>query len=160
MDLIIGLISAIRGIRGETNVKPGVTIDEVFFLTDSEEARAAIEAGRSYIARLAKVDTSTIVSPQEAGKVEGAATSVHEGVEIRIPLAGLIDVAEEMKRVKKDLDRVEDDIAHVRGKLDNEQFVQNAPEDIVEGERAKLEAYLEEKEALEASIRDLEQLED
>ncbi len=158
MDRVIDLITAIRGIRGETNVKPGQVIDEVFFVTDDETARAAIAAGDSYIQRLAKADTINVIGSNEAGDVEGAATAVRGSVEIRIPLKGLIDLDEEMARLEKELARVHSDIDYVDGKLANQGFVNNAPEHIVQQERDKREQYLEEKATLEASLEELRQL--
>jgi valyl-tRNA synthetase len=158
MDLLIGLITAIRGIRGETNVKPGTTIDRVNFVAEEAADRAAIEEGADYIRALAKVDGIETVAPEEAEEIEGAATTVYKGVDVRIPMGGLIDVDEELNRLHKELDRVEEDLDYVRGKLDNEGFVENAPEEIVDKERAKLEEYLEEKEKLEASVEEIEQL--
>ncbi|MFW6057549.1 MAG: valine--tRNA ligase, partial [Persicimonas sp.] len=158
MELVIELISAIRGIRGETNVKPGQVIDEVFFVTEDDAAKQAIEAGRSYIESLAKAENIQAVSPDQAGEGEGAATAVRSGVEIRIPLAGLIDLDEEMARLEKEMSRVEDDISYVENKLANDAFVNNAPDHIVQKERDKREEYLEEKATLEASLEELEQL--
>lgn len=90
--------------------------------------------------------------------VEGAATAVRGPVEIRIPLLGLIDVAEELARLDKELARVEGDIKYVTGKLGNARFVDNAPEAIVQKERDKHTQYLEEQAALMAARKDLEAL--
>jgi len=158
MDLVIGLIGDIRGIRGETDVNPGATIDEVTFVTDDESAREAIERGADYIRSLASVETITTETTDEADEIEHAATSVHEGVETRIPLEGLIDIEQELERLDKELDRVDEDLDYVRGKLSDDGFVNNAPEEIVEQEREKLDEYLEEKEKLQSSVEELEEL--
>jgi len=158
MELLIGLIGDIRGIRGETNVKPGTTIDEVTFVTENADAEQAIEEGAQYIRSLASVDGIVPAAPDEVGEIEGVATSVHESVETRIPMRGLIDIDEELDRLHKELERVEEDLDYVRGKLDNQGFVENAPEEIVEQEREKLEGYLDEKEKLESSVEELEEL--
>jgi len=158
MEMIQGLISSIRGIRGETNVKPGTTIDRVRFATDDELAEEAIEEGGDSIRSQASVDEIELVAADRAGEIEGAATAVHEGVQLEIPMGGLIDIREEMERLDKELDRVEEDLEYVRGKLSNDDFVENAPEEIVQQERDKLEAYLEEKEKLEESVEELESL--
>jgi len=158
MDVVQGLISSIRGIRGETDVKPGTTIDRVRFATDDKLARTAIEEGVDSIRSLASVDEIERVSADRAGEIEGAATAVYEGIEIEIPMRGLIEVDEELQRLDKELDRVEEDLDYVRGKLDNDDFVENAPEEIVAQEREKLEAYLEEREKLEESVEELQSL--
>ena len=160
MELLKGLITSIRGIRGETNVKPGTTIDRVRFVTDRQTALEAIEQGASYIRSQASVDEIETISPDQAGEIEGAARAVHEGVEIRIPRRGLIDIDEELQRLGKELERVDEDLDYVRGKLDNDDFVENAPDEIVQQERDKLDSYLEEKEKLESSVEELQELAD
>ena len=159
METLIELITAIRGIRGETNVKPGVVIDEVFFVPGDEKARRAIEVGASYIERLAKVEVVSVVEEERLSELGAAAASVAAGVEIRIPLAGLIDIAEERARIEKELDRVNEDIDFVAKKLSNEKFVANAPEHIVEKDREKLAAYEGEKTTLQESLKELDALE-
>ncbi|MFU8804563.1 MAG: valine--tRNA ligase, partial [Bradymonadaceae bacterium] len=88
--------------------------------------------------------------------IENAATAVFDGVEIRIPLLGLIDVEEELARLSKELARVGEDIGFVSRKLSNEGFVSKAPPAVVQKERDKLVAYEEEKATLQASLRELE----
>ncbi len=158
METLIELISAIRAIRGETNVKPGVEIDEVFFSTEDRRIQQAIETGSPYIQRMAKVDRVSLVDAARLDELDAAAASVAKGVDIRIPLAGLIDIGEERARINKELDRVAEDIDHVSGKLANEQFVENAPEKIVQKDRDKLAAFREEKATLQESLAELEAL--
>ena len=159
MDTVLEVIKAIRGIRGETNVKPGDVIDEVYFASKDAQTLAAIERGAAYVERMAKVDNIRIATAEELGELDAAATSVAAGVDIRIPLAGLIDVAEEKARLQKELDRVDEDINFVSNKLSNEKFVENAPEHIVQKDRDKLAAYKEEKVKLLESLKELEALE-
>jgi len=157
-EMLIGLVSAIRAIRGETNVKPNVTIDAVYFTTEDGAQRARIEESTVYIQRLAGVDTVGFLTPSEAEALESAATAVSDGIGIRIPLAGLIDVDEELARLQKELDRVDDDIAFVSNKLANENFVNKAPSHIVEKEREKLTNYEQERATLQQSLAEIEQL--
>lgn len=159
METLIELITAIRTIRGETNVKPGVTIDEVYFAPASTRVRQAIEGGAPYIERMARVAKIQIVDAEGLEALGTSATSVVGGTEIRIPLAGLIDIAEEKERIKKELERVEEDIAFVSRKLSNEKFVQRAPEQIVAKEREKLALYEEELATLQKSLAEVEALE-
>ena len=159
MESLIEIITAIRGIRGETNVKPSVLIDEVFLACEDESKKSAILEGQVYLRRLGKAEKVTLLSRAEMDAMEApAATAVAEGVEIRIPLTGLIDVEEERTRLTKEIDRVEADIAFVAKKLGNERFVANAPDEIVEKERTKLARYEEEKATLLGSLKELEKL--
>ena len=84
--------------------------------------------------------------------------NVAGGVEIRFLLKGLIDVEEELARLRKEIARVEDDMAFVNKKLGNPKFVERAPEHIVQKERDKLAGFEQEKSALESSMSDLENL--
>ncbi len=160
MDTILDVIKAIRGIRGETNVNPGVVIDEVFFATDDTDAASALQQEGAYIQRMAKVDEISVVDRGSLEELDAAATAVAAGVDIRIPLAGLIDIAEEKARIHKELERVDEDIDHVSTKLANKGFVENAPEDVVQKDRDKLVAYKEEKKVLQKSLAEVEALEE
>ena len=160
MEIIIELITAIRGIRGETNVNPGVVIDEVFFATDSDDVRRAIDDGRDYIQDLAKVETITVADAGTLESLDAAAASKAAGADIRIPLAGLIDIEEERARIHKELERVQDDIDHFANKLANDDFVENAPDHIVQKDRDKLAEYRDEKGTLQESLEELEELAD
>jgi valyl-tRNA synthetase len=70
------------------------------------------------------------------------------GVEIVIPLEGVIDLAAELTRMKKELAKVEGDIAFLQKRLSNERYVSNAPAEVVAGDRAKLQ----ESEAAQAKL--------
>ena len=154
---IIDLITAIRAIRGNTNVKPSVRIPRVY-LTCADEVGQAVQQAAVYVQRLARVEEIEIVDAASAAQLSGCATAVAGDTQIRIPLEGLIDVDEEVARLSKQLDRVEKDIAHVTRKLGNEKFVAKAPADIVEKERAKLASFEGELATLRDSLRELQDL--
>lgn len=70
-----------------------------------------------------------------------SATSLVDSMELHIPLAGLIDVSAEQERLKKEQEKLEKEISRLMGKLTNEKFVANAPEDVVLKEKEKLQEY-------------------
>ena len=145
--------------RGETNIKPSVRIPTAYLISDDEGLRASVEATRDYIGHQAKIDAIELLTASQADALEGAAaTAVAGGVEIRFLLKGLIDVEEELARLRKEIARVEDDMAFVNKKLGNPKFVERAPEHIVQKERDKLAGFEQEKSALESSMSDLENL--
>ncbi|MEC7987410.1 MAG: class I tRNA ligase family protein, partial [Myxococcota bacterium] len=156
IEVAIGLISAVRNIRGETGVKPSAIIEKAYFVTTDTEMASRINASRFYIGRMAKIDQILVVEEESSG--EAMATAVSSGVEIRIPLKGLIDVEEELSRIRKELDKVAKDLQFVSKKLNNEKFVSRAPAHIVEKEREKLQGYEQKKAALEKSLLDIEKL--
>jgi valyl-tRNA synthetase len=70
---------------------------------------------------------------------ETSASAVIEGTELFVPLEGLIDLDKERKRIQKEIDRLEGFLKSIEGKLNNDGFVNNAPEDVVQKERDKKE---------------------
>jgi valyl-tRNA synthetase len=82
-------------------------------------------------------------------------SAVLTGAEIFLPLAGLINIEEEIKRLEKELAKWTDEVKRVQGKLGNERFVANAPAEVVEAERAKEKDYLDKQAAVTERIRSL-----
>jgi len=70
-------------------------------------------------------------------KPKASASAVLEGSEVYVPLEGLIDLDKERERIQKEIDRLEGFLKSVNGKLNNEQFVENAPDAVVQRERDK-----------------------
>ena len=79
-------------------------------------------------------------------------------VEICLPLAGLVDVAEEEKRLEKEIAKVQTDVDLFTGKLSNEKFVANAPEHVLEKDRGKLKDAKEKMVVLQESLRKIQSL--
>ena len=153
----IALISSIRTVRGETGVKPGVVIPHAFFIVQNDAQEAEIKAVEAYVCRMTKIEELRIVRAEDSGAP--MATAVSEGVEIRIPLKGLIDVAEERARLDKAMAKVQKDLEFIVKKLSNEKFVSRAPEAVVQKERDKKVHYEQEIEALQKSYEELAALE-
>ena len=84
------------------------------------------------------------------GKVpDDAGYALVQDVELVVPLSGLIDVEAELEKLGRERQKLEKDLARVRGKLGNEKFLNNAPEQVVEKERnkeAELQARLAKSE--------------
>lgn len=156
-DLVAAVISQIRTIRGETRIKPSTPISKIY-ITGTEATCAKVLASVAYLQRLARVESLEVVSPEEASKLEGVATAVVQGLELRIPLKGLIDIGEELARLNKEIARATDDIAFVNKKLNNEKFVSKAPEAIITKERDKLAGLEAELNTLNQSLLELKKL--
>ena len=82
-------------------------------------------------------------------------TAVVTGVEIILPLEGLINMEEEIARLTKELEKWNKEVERVQKKLSNEGFVKKAPEKVINEERAKEQDYLEKRAAVEARINEL-----
>ena len=151
MATVIEVISGIRAVRGNNNIQPGLLLPRVCLFAESEEQRAHLLAQSAHIQKQAKADAIEVFD-LSAERPSPSATSVAGGVEIVIPLAGLIDTDAERKRLTKELGRVEKEIAFVQKKLNNPKFVERAPEAVVAKQRAKLDEYVAARKALEEGL--------
>ena len=129
-DVLMG----VRRIRGEMNIAPGRAIPMLFAGGDGDDARRVAKFG-AQIAFLAKTESLRFL---DAGEEEPAsATAIVGSLRVLIPLAGLIDLDAEKKRLDREIARVEGEIRKCQGKLASETFVANAPAAVVEQERAR-----------------------
>jgi valyl-tRNA synthetase len=154
-ELAIGVIEQVRSIRASSRIKPGVVIPRLVLIA-APELHQALSGSATYIARQAKVESIELHSSEDGLQLGQVATAVVSGVQVRIPLAGLIDVAEEVARLEKEIARVNADIEFVEKKLSNEKFVAKAPAELVAKEREKLASYITEREALTRSLGELQ----
>ncbi len=156
MNLVMEIIKVIRNIRAEMNVGPGKKVDVLLHAAD-QTVQDQLATVQSYIRQLGGVANLTI-EPATAAKPENAVAPMVRGVEVYLPLAGLIDVAKETARLEQELKAVAGETAKVSGKLSNEGFLAKAPAEVVEKEKLKL-AELQTKAAkLEERIRQIRPL--
>lgn len=138
VEVVKEVISAVRNIRGENRIKPGVEIDVRLALT-SDATQKIIGANRVAITKLARIKRLEV---GEAGSLaKCAVTPLRMGehqVDVIVPLAGLVDIEEEIKRLSRAIEKVQKDISLLTRKLDNESFVKNAPPEVVEKDNALL----------------------
>jgi len=145
MEMIMAIVSAIRNVRGELDLSPGQKIKALLDCKD-ETTVQIIRAGEAAISSLARVEE--MVVGVEVERPQDVATQVAGSVEVLIPLSGLIDLAEEELRLKKEIEKVQKDIDFFTRKLGNEKFVQNAPAEVLEKDRSKLAAAQQKGEIL------------
>jgi valyl-tRNA synthetase len=155
MELAIALISRIRAIRGETGVKPSAVIETIWMLSDDEATREMIARTAVYLKTQANLGELKVLPSTGTARPGQSATALTHGVELHIPLAGLIDVVEETARLEKALAKVAKDIEHVHQKLSNPRFVSNAPQELVDKEKARLAEFEARQAALETSLQGL-----
>ncbi|HHX75130.1 MAG TPA: valine--tRNA ligase [Firmicutes bacterium] len=129
----------IRYLRSEVNLPPGKKANVLLF-AGSDTSAAALEQGRAMLQKLAAVEQAEIVR-QLAGQPGQALAAVVEDIEVYLPLAGLVDLEQEIRRLEKEADKLEKELARAEGKLKNAGFLQKAPQDVVAQERAKAEEY-------------------
>jgi len=155
MKLLVEIIRTVRNIRAEVNTPLSKKIKLSLKAKDAE-TMAVLEKNRSYIERFCNPEELTIGTDIPAD--DKAMTAIVTGVELILPLQGLLNIEEELKRLQKELDKWQKEVERIEKKLGNEGFMKKAPEKVIEEERAKLADYLEKREAVQNRLKDLEEL--
>ncbi|MDP2294245.1 MAG: valine--tRNA ligase [Pseudolabrys sp.] len=127
---VIDLITAIRSIKSEMNVSVNIP---VVLAGASAETQARAQRWAEFIKRLARVSEISSAASAPQGSVQ----LVVRGEVAALPLVGVIDLDAERARLAKEMQKAEADIKRVDAKLGNEKFVANAPEEVVDEEKAK-----------------------
>lgn len=151
IEWIIHLITAIRGMRAELNIPASAKIPLEIKDVDSSKTQAlkTYEGLLSRLARLEKVQWTA------EGSSVGKAQLIVTGGVFMVPLAGLIDLEAEKLRITKALDKAISEITVLEKKLGNEQFVENADPEIVDGIRQRHMEETEKHERLTQAIKSL-----
>jgi len=149
MALIIDVVSNIRNIRWEMNIPPSQMIEVILFPKNSKSFDI-LHQYKMYIENLGKAGQVTV--SEGVKKPKSAATTVTQEVEIFLPLKGVIDFAEEKKRLKKEIDKILRDLTRVTKKLSNEEFLTKAPKTILEREKTKARDLKEKRNKLEKNL--------
>ena len=148
IDEIINIISALRVIRAENQNIKNENLHLIISTDLNSEIQAVIHENEAVIAGIAKLDEIEFTDNVPAESIE----KTMSGYKLIIPLEGLIDPKEEMTRLQKELESVENDIKIITSKLANKQFVEKAPAAVVDKEKAKIADAENKKTMLEKSI--------
>ena len=138
IEWVKAVILALRNIRGEMNISPAKAIPALFSKGSARD-KDFLQANKQFLVKLAKLETlewldDTTQAPPSSMQLAG-------DMEIRVPLAGLIDVKAEQTRLSKEIDKLKGEIAKIQGQLGNERFVANAPPAVVAKERERLSNF-------------------
>ncbi len=154
MALLQGLIRGVRNIRSKMNIPESKPV-QAFISAPDEETRDRLEAERATFTAMARINDAEI----GVGLARPPASSVEVvgQVQLFVPLRGLIDIAEERARIGKRMEEAEALLRRAEGKLNNPQFIERAPDNVVERER---EAKARADERLATLRHNLEELAD
>ncbi|TMV15090.1 valine--tRNA ligase [Arenibacterium halophilum] len=153
MTWVIALIESIRSARMQMHVPAGLQVPMV--VSDIDAAgQAAWDRNQTLIMRLARIESLTPVDSFPKGTITIAA----EGASFGLPLAEIIDIAEEKARLEKSLGKLAKELGGLRGRLNNPKFAESAPEDVVAETRANLAAREEEEARLKEALARLAEL--
>ncbi len=136
MDLVIGIITGVRNIRGEMNIGPAKRVNVLIEIPDEGEAKI-IRQNMIHIQNLAKVESVSVQS--KVSKPEASATALFGQNQVHVLLKGLLDFSEERKRLRKEIKKIEKDMEISEKKLSKKDFVEKAPPEIVAQVRTKAE---------------------
>jgi valyl-tRNA synthetase len=145
METVKEIIGRIRNIRAENNISPSKSIEMT--LKTSDESLKKFESVIKFLAKADKVNFDP-----NAEKPKLSATSIISGIEMFIPLAGIIDLSAETEKIEKEIARLEGINAGINAKLSNEQFTSRAPEAVLSKERDKLNNNIEAINKLRSSL--------
>ncbi|MGE5591817.1 MAG: valine--tRNA ligase [Bacillota bacterium] len=133
---LVAVIKAIRNMRAEMNVPAGKKA-EVVILAPSAAARRLAERGEGYIRHLGHASSLEIHNSGAAAKPEQAAAAVAGGLEIYLPLKGLIDLDKERERLQKEKAATALELEKLTAKLGNPGFLAKAPAEVVAKDRGR-----------------------
>lgn len=145
------IISGIRSVRQQMGLPPKEELP-AYIRVDDDLAQTVSDA-EDWIKRLARV--SHISSSQSLARPKQSLTSVGKGFEIYLPVQGLIDIDKEVKRLETEDQRLQKILAGLRSKLDNENFVARAPEEVLEQTRAQKQNIEEQISAIKKNLEAL-----
>ena len=147
------MIMAIRNVRSEINVSPSKRIE--LLLTDgTAEDKKIIQSTQPWLCSLAKIHTIQWVDPKSLPTA--TATTQCESLKIYIPLEGLIDKKVEIQRLQKEIEKLEQEKQKSEQKLNNENYVNKAPAEIVQKEKDRLQNFLENLKQLKNNLQKLQ----
>ncbi len=153
LKYIMEAIKGIRNARAEMNVKPSKK-SKVIFVTEDESVVEILDYGKRYFMNLAYAEEIDIRNNNK-GLGEDNIGIVVEKAEIYLPLEDLIDFEKEIERLEREKEKLESELKRVEGKLSNENFVNKAPKNIVDKEKAKKLKYDDMMEKVLERLKDM-----
>lgn len=155
VEVLIELIRTVRNIRAEVNRPLSKKID-LFIKPHHERVEIFLVENRRFIDRFCNPDT--LVIQRELTPPEESKSAVITGVELYLPLSGLVDIEEEIIRLEAELVKWTQEVKRVQGKLNNKKFVENAPDAIVAAERKKEAEYLEKQKIVTEQLNKIKKM--
>ncbi|MGZ8135745.1 MAG: valine--tRNA ligase [Methylococcaceae bacterium] len=154
-DWLMQFILSVRRIRGEMNIAPSKPLP-ILLQNGSVTDRQSLANTEVYLQKLGRLESITWLS-DDAATPESAIAVVGE-MKILIPMAGLIDKDAELARLEKEIQKINNDLPRIEGKLNNPAFVDKAPREVIDKEKTKLaelRSMLDKLEQQQAKIRTL-----
>jgi valyl-tRNA synthetase len=155
INWVMSFILGVRRIRGEINIAPGKPLP-VLLQNGSVTDQDYLTNNSAYLKRLGRLESITWLNSDEITP-ESAITLVGE-LKILIPMAGLIDKEAELARLDKEIQKIKNDLPRIEGKLSNPTFINKAPPEVIDKEKAKLADLLSNLNNLEQQQNKIQSL--
>lgn len=149
IELMQDIVTSVRTIRSEMNIPNSKPIQILLSTNDKCQAQI-LHLFSDSIGNLTKAENIEIGESLKPASMCGSA--VVSGVEVFVPLDGLVDLSIERTRLQKEFQKFEKLIKSIEGKLSNKKFIQNAPSNIIQGERDRQREYIETLESIRGNI--------
>ena len=149
------IITGIRNIRGELLIKPSTSINALVKGEDKTNKKR-LEKLNVYISNLCNL--SEISWKTDASDDLPSSVFALEDLKVMIPLEGLIDPKEEKLRLDKKLDKLIKEKEMLGAKLSNDNFIKNAPEDLVSSQQERFNVLTKELENLQSQMKEIQKL--
>lgn len=150
MNYVINAITGIRSIRGELNIPPSLEIGAEI-KTSVKEVEDILKENIILIKKLCRC--KDIFIGMDVVRPEGSAIFVSDKMEIYVPIKGLLDIDSEIERLNKEKAKISETINFLRKKLSNEEFIKNAPTNVVQKERSRFEDLCLKMDKIEENLR-------
>jgi len=154
MQAIIELISRVRNIRSEMNIKPGERIPVIVGSPD-ENLGHVFSAARDQISRLVRASEFSVNERLDAPKASARAV-LTGGAELAVPLEGLIDFEQERRRLQREQEKLNAEAAKLEAQLGNPNFVSRAPAERVKEVRARIADIAQQTSQLQQTVENLQ----
>ncbi len=151
MDWLIRVISEIRSVRADMNIPAGAKI-QLLVKDACEATQEGLKAYDEILKRMARLETIELTDKTPGGAIQ----CIIDKTTLILPVADIIDLDAEKARLKKQLAELDDNIKKASQKLDNKQFIENAPEEIVIEQKTRIAEAKTAKEKIEAALKQLE----
>ncbi|NIP38224.1 MAG: valine--tRNA ligase [Candidatus Dadabacteria bacterium] len=154
VEFLKQIVVSTRNIRAELGVKPSQQI-KLLVNAESEQSQHLISQNKQFIHELAKVDSIEFIKDE---KPKNCVSQVLSGVQLYVPVEGLIDIDSEISKMNKEIEKIDKDLGVIEKKLNNKKFIDRAPADIVEKEKGKFSELSDKKSRITENIARLSQL--
>ena len=135
INWVMSFILGVRRIRGEMNIAPGKPLP-VLLQNGSTLDKEYLDKSQLYLQKLGRLESITWLNTDDVTP-ESAIALIGE-LKILIPMAGLIDKVAELARLEKEIQKIKNDLPRIEGKLSNPTFIDKAPPEVIDKEKAKL----------------------